>query len=104
MASKPKNPEPAPEAAPADEPKKAGRLPPLKTILFAVIGLAVLGGGGFGGYKFLFAHGDTHDAPPAAKPSVFVDLPEVLVNLSNTGADRTQYPRSRSCLNCPTSN
>jgi flagellar FliL protein len=101
MASKPKNPEPAPEAAPEDEPKKARRLPQLKTILFAVFGLAVLGGGGFGGYKFLFAHGDTHDVAPAAKPSVFVDLPEVLVNLSNTGADRTQYLKVQVVLELP---
>ena len=101
MASKPKSPEPAPETAPADEPKKARRLPPLKTIVLAAVGVAVLGGGGFGGYKFLVARGDTHEAPPAAKPSVFVDLPEVLVNLSNTGADRTQYLKVQVVLELP---
>ena len=102
MAPKPKTPEPAPETAPADEaPKKARRLPPMKTILLAVIGVAAVGGGGFGAYKFLLARGDAHDAPPVAKPSVFVDLPEVLVNLSNTGADRTQYLKVQVVLELP---
>jgi flagellar FliL protein len=101
MASKPKSLESAPETAPADEaPKKAGRLP-LKTILFAVIGVAAVGGGGFGAYRFLLARGDAHDAPPVAKRSVFVDLPEVLVNLSNTGADRTQYLKVQVVLELP---
>ena len=102
MASKPKNPEPAPETAPADEqPKKARHLPAMKTILFAAIGVAVGGGGGFGAYKFLLSGGDTHEATPVKKPSVFVDLPEVLVNLSNTGADRTQYLKVQVVLELP---
>jgi flagellar protein FliL len=83
-----------------EAPKKTRRLPPLKTILFAVIGVAAVGGG-FGAYKFLLARGDAHDAPPVAKPSVFVDLPEVLVNLSNTGADRTQYLKVQVVLELP---
>jgi flagellar FliL protein len=49
----------------------------------------------------LLARGDAHDAPPVAKPSVFVDLPEVLVNLSNTGADRTQYLKVQVVLELP---
>jgi len=85
MASKPKSAAAA-AAAPApdgprrreEEESKAPSALPLKRIILAVIGIAVLGGGGFGGYTFLFAHGDHHDAAPAVKPSVFVDLPEVL--------------------------
>ena len=30
-------------------------------------------------------------AVPVAKPAIFVDMPDVLVNLSNTNADRPQY-------------
>ena len=60
----------------------------------AIVAIALLSGliGQF------FAH---HEAPPAAKPSVFVDLPEVLVNLSNTGADRTQYLKVQVVLELP---
>jgi flagellar FliL protein len=32
------------------------------------------------------------------KPPVFFDLPEVLVNLSNTGSDRTQYLKVKVVL------
>ena len=44
---------------------------------------------------------DSHDTAPATKPTVFVDLPEVLVNLSNTGSDRTQYLRVKVVLELP---
>ena len=40
-------------------------------------------------------------AAPPAKPAVFVDLPEVLVNLSNTGSDRTQYLKVKVVLELP---
>ena len=35
------------------------------------------------------------------KPVVFVDLPEILVNLSNTGNDRTQYLKVKIVLELP---
>jgi flagellar FliL protein len=75
---------------------------PLKLILMAVGGLAVLGGGGWGGYHFMF--GSRSEAAPAAnvvKPPVFVDMPEVLVNLSNTAGDRTQYLKVKVVLEVP---
>jgi flagellar protein FliL len=72
---------------------------PLKLILIAVGGLVVVGGGGFGAYKMFSGH---KEPPPAAanavKPAVFVDLPEVLVNLSNTGSERTQYLKVKIVL------
>jgi flagellar FliL protein len=37
-------------------------------------------------------------APVPIKPAVFIDLPEVLVNLSNTGSDRTQYLKVKIVL------
>ncbi len=35
------------------------------------------------------------------KPAVFLDLPEVLVNLSNAGGDRTQYLKVKIVLELP---
>jgi len=61
----------------------------------------VLGGAGFGGYKLMSGGHETHDAAPVVKPAVFVDLPEVLVNLSNTGTDRTQYLKVKVVLELP---
>jgi flagellar FliL protein len=71
----------------------------LKKIIILVAGLAVLGGGGFGGYKFFFGH-KGHDEKPVVvvKPPAFYDLPEVLVNLSSAGNDRTQYLRAKIVL------
>ncbi|HVY58791.1 MAG TPA: flagellar basal body-associated protein FliL [Xanthobacteraceae bacterium] len=87
---------PEAEAAPAK--KKF----PLKLILIAAAGLVVLGGGGAGGYVMLTRHSaDAKNATPAAKPAVFVDMPEVLVNLANTGNDRTQYLKIKVVLELP---
>jgi flagellar FliL protein len=76
------------------------KLPSLKMMLIGVGGLVLLGGIGYGAYAFLFA-GPGHDAKPAAnapKPAVFVDLPEVLVNLSNGSAERPQYLKIKVVL------
>jgi flagellar protein FliL len=87
----------APEAG--EKSPKAGL--PLKKIIIATVGVVLLGGGSFGAYKFLFSHHETHEAAPMVKPAVFVDLPEVLVNLSNTGAERTQYLKVKVVLELP---
>ena len=77
----------------------------LKMIIMAVGGLVVLGGIGGGGYYFFFArHGKEEAAAPAApqtKPVVFLDMPDVLVNLSSTGGDRTQYLKVKVTLELP---
>ena len=66
------------------------KMPSMKWMIIGGAGLLVLVGGGGGAYFFL--KGSGHKEPQvAAKPATFVDLPDVLVNLSNTGADRTQY-------------
>jgi flagellar FliL protein len=77
------------------------KLPPMK---FLIIGAAalVLIGGGVGAYFFFFSH--SHDPKAEAahvKPAVFVDLPEILVNLSNPSAERTQYLRIKVVLELP---
>lgn len=78
---------------------------PLKLIIIAAGGLLVLGGGGFGAYKFFFSHEkDMKQEAAVKKPAVFVDLPDVLVNLSNTGGDRTQYLKVKIVLEVPDQN
>jgi flagellar FliL protein len=76
------------------------KLPPLKWMIIGGAGFLVLAGGGGGTYYFL--KGPAHkEAPVAAKPATFVDLPDVLVNLSNAGGDRTQYLKVKIVLELP---
>ena len=80
--------------------KKKFALPSMKVMIIAGAGLVVLGGGSFAGWKFF---GPKNDKPEVAvaKPATFVDLPEVLVNLSNAGSDRTQYLKVKVTLEIP---
>lgn len=108
MAAKAKQAESEPQEEEAEEgaqpqPSKLKlKLPKLsrKLIIIAALGLLALGGGA-GAYLFYF-HKPAHEAPvQAAKPAFFVDLPDVLVNLSNTGNDRTQYLKVKIVLEVP---
>ncbi len=74
----------------------------MKLIIIAVGALVVLGGGGAGGY-FMFAGKKAEEKVVAApvKPAAFFDMPDVLVNLSTTGGDRTQYLRVKIVLELP---
>ena len=77
------------------------KLPPLKFLIIGAAALLLIGGG-VGAYFFFFSH--PHDAKaenPLVKPAVFVDLPEILVNLSNPSAERTQYLRIKVVLELP---
>jgi len=93
-----KEPDAADDEAPAAKPK--AKLP-LKLIIMAAAGLVVVGGGGFAGYKFFFSHSEEKQEQVAAKPATFFDLPDVLVNLSNSGSDRTQYLKIKVTLELP---
>jgi flagellar protein FliL len=99
MAPKAK-PAAAEEKGAAQAKKVAGGLS-LQKIAVAAAVIAVVGLGSFGALQFVLAYRATHDAAPTAKPAVFVDLPEVLVNLSNTGSDRTQYLKVKVVLELP---
>ena len=79
------------------------KLPSRKVMIIAAAGLLVLGGGGGGAY-FYFFKGSAHEAPakPVAKPAIFVDLPDVLVNLQNAASERTQYLKVKIVLELPT--
>jgi len=73
----------------------------LKLIALIVGGVVLVGGLGTGAYM-MFGHShESQAATPVVKPAVFVDLPEVLVNLSNTGSDRTQYLKVKVVLELP---
>ena len=76
----------------------------LKLILMAVAGLVAVGAFGGGCYFFFFAgHGKAEAAAaPQIKPVVFLDMPDVLVNLSSSGGnDRTQYLKVKVTLELP---
>jgi flagellar FliL protein len=107
MASKPKKADREKAEADDDEdtdaaqPSQKRKLPPLpslKVMIIAGVGLIVVAGGGTGVY-YMFAggeHGVASTAP--VKPPAFVDVPEVLVNLSTVGTDRTQYLKVKIVL------
>lgn len=88
----------AAEDGAAASPQKKSKL---KLIVIAAAALAVLGGGGAGGYFFFFGkkHEEEHHAKAEpAKPPVFMEMPEILVNLSQAPGERTQYIKARVVL------
>jgi flagellar FliL protein len=81
----------------AEGSKAKGKLPPLKWIIIGAGALVVLGGG-FGAYSFFRAAPAPKAAVTPVKAAVFVDLPDVMVNLSTSGNERTQYLRVKVVL------
>lgn len=102
MAAKAKAPEkePAEEVETEEGAEQAApkRKLPWKLIAMIAGGVVLTGGVGTGGYMLLGGSHESRAAPGVVKPAVFVDLPEVLVNLSNTGSDRTQYLKVKVVL------
>ena len=87
------------EEAAAGEGKNKFKLPSMKMLIIIGGALLVVVGGGAGAYFFFFSHGqEAKSETPAVKPVVFVDMPEVLVNLSNPSADRSQYLKVKIVL------
>ena len=71
-----------------------------KRKLFIIIGAVVLLlGAGAGGYFMFFAKKDhkVAEAPPP-KPPVFIDMPELLVNMSPAPGERPQYLKVKLVL------
>jgi flagellar protein FliL len=94
----------------ADSAAEEGKAPAkrkfsLKLILMVVGGLVAVGGLGGGGYYFFsgeHSKGEAAAATNQIKPPVFMDMPEVLVNLSNTGGnEHTQYLKVKVVLELP---
>jgi flagellar protein FliL len=84
------------------KPAPAKRKLSLKVILMAVGGLVAIGGIGGGAY-FFFAHkSEAATAANQVKPPVFLDMPDILVNLSSGGSnERTQYLKVKVVLELP---
>jgi len=101
MASKPKKK--TEEDADAEQAEGAAprRKLPVKLIAIAGAALLVLGGGGAAGYFYFGHHSAEKPKEVKAKPAVFVDMPDVLVNLANAGTDRTQYLKVKVVLEVP---
>ena len=75
-----------------------------KLIIMAVSGVVGLGVLGGGGYFFMGHHsgeGTAAAAVPPPKAPIFVDMPDVLVNLSSSGSERTQYLKVKIALELP---
>jgi flagellar FliL protein len=103
MASKPKKAEieeaeDDAAADAADAPAASKRKLPLKLIIIVAGALIVLGGGGTTAYFMLGGAKETKPAAVVAKPAVFFDVPDVLVNLSTSGGERTQYLKVKIVL------
>jgi flagellar protein FliL len=84
------------------------KLPSRKILLMMIGGLvAVVAIGGGGYFFFLSGHGHAEAATSAgsaaapAKPVVFLDLPDVLVNLSGGSGERPQYLKVKVTLELP---
>jgi flagellar protein FliL len=71
---------------------------PWKLVAIAAAGVVAVLSLGTGAYLIFGGSHDAHPATAEAKPAVFVDMPDVLVNLSNTGGDRTQYLKVKVVL------
>jgi flagellar FliL protein len=87
------------DAQDAAAPKRRFSLKLIIMVAGGVVGLCALGGGG---YFFFGHHGNTAAAAATTiKPPIFVDMPDVLVNLSSSGGDRTQYLKVKIALELP---
>jgi flagellar FliL protein len=90
------------DGASSQEGKKSGlKLPPLKFLIIGGAAFALLAGGGAGAYFFFMAKPAVKVEAPVVKTAVFVDLPDVIVNLSNAATERTQYLKIKIVLELP---
>jgi flagellar FliL protein len=94
--------QPDKEAVESDEETQtpAKRKLPLKLIAIAAGGFVGIVAVGWGAYHFLSGRSEAAVAGQI-KPAIFVDMPEVLVNLSSGGSERTQYLKVKVVLELP---
>jgi flagellar FliL protein len=82
-------------AAEAAAPKKSKK----KLIIMAVAALLLIGGGGATWFFFFRSHGEEMRAEAALpKAPIFIDVPEVLVNLVGAPGERVQYLKVKVVL------
>jgi flagellar FliL protein len=87
-----------------DEALPPAKLSLTRLLLVGSVGLLLLGGLAGGAYYVWPSKKEEKVATAAPKPPTFFDMPEVLVNLSNTGTDRTQYLKIKVVLELPDAN
>lgn len=76
------------------QPRKKSR----RWLMIALAAVVVAAAGG-GGYVFLFKHGgEQHAKAKPVPPPVFVEVPEVLVNLAGAAGERVQYLKVKAVL------
>lgn len=77
-----------------------GAPPKSKRKLIIMVGAAlmtlIVGGGSW--FMFFRGHGEEKPVEVAAKPPVFMDVPELLVNLATQPGERTQYLKVKVVL------
>jgi len=86
----------AAEAADA-APSKKGKL----KLIIAAVGFLVVIGGGIGGWLLMSkkGHGDEHKQAEAhVKPPVYVEVPDIMVNLVGLPGERVQYLKVKIVL------
>jgi flagellar FliL protein len=101
MAAKKKDPELELERSEEGGEPPVKRKLPLKLIAIAAGALLLVGGAGTAAFVLLGTPKEATAAVVVAKPAVFFDIPEVLVNLSSTSAERTQYLKVKVVLELP---
>ena len=86
------------EAEAAEAPVAAAPRSKLKLIIAAAAVLVIAGGGST--WFFLFRHHgeEMHAEAPAPQPPVFVDVPDLLVNLVGSAGERVQYLKIKVVL------
>ena len=68
-------------------------------LIIAAVGFIVIVGGGAGGWMLMKGKSEKHaDATPVGKPPVYVDVPEIMVNLAGLPGERVQYLKVRIVL------
>jgi flagellar protein FliL len=68
-------------------------------LIIAAVGLTVVLGGGATWFFFFHHHGEeVHAEAPPPKPPVFVEVPELLVNLVGSPGERVQYLKVKVML------
>jgi len=86
-------------SAPAGEAAAAAPKSKRKLIIIAAALLVLIGAGAGGWFFFFNHHGEAaHAEAPPQKPPVFVDVPDILVNLASVPGERVQYLKIKVVL------
>ena len=68
-------------------------------LIIAVVGFFAIVGGGAATWFFFFKHGEeVHAEAPAPKPPLFIEVPDMLVNLVGLPGERVQYLKVKVVL------